>query len=205
MWNNSGFTEISNVFVVFLIGAETHLHSISFKSLWAQKVSLLIQSLANQNPPYLLPWVKWISLLSISYKMELMQNITFFWFCFFFFFCCSLALHPWKNIVVTGSDDHLWKMWALPDGNITMTGEGHADQLSGCCFYPRLVQTVLWTSTNPFWGVRVCFFFVRRPALMTFYSQCNPALSAEFPNVGRCSSGFRFVDLRLIAFSICTS
>ncbi|NXK86104.1 SPG16 protein, partial [Formicarius rufipectus] len=53
-----------------------------------------------------------------------------------------LALHPRKDIVVTGSDDHLWKMWALPDGNILMTGEGHTDWLSGCCFRPRLVQRV---------------------------------------------------------------
>ncbi|KFP86226.1 Sperm-associated antigen 16 protein, partial [Apaloderma vittatum] len=40
-------------------------------------------------------------------------------------------------IVVTGSDDHLWKMWALPDGNIIVTGEGHTDWLWGCCFHPR--------------------------------------------------------------------
>ncbi|XP_042639765.1 sperm-associated antigen 16 protein isoform X2 [Tyto alba] len=47
-----------------------------------------------------------------------------------------LALHPQKDVVVTGSDDHLWKMWALPDGNIIMAGEGHTDRLSGCCFHP---------------------------------------------------------------------
>ncbi|KFV04757.1 Sperm-associated antigen 16 protein, partial [Tauraco erythrolophus] len=45
-------------------------------------------------------------------------------------------------ILVTGSDDHLWKMWALPDGNIIMTGEGHADWLSGCCFHPSGTQLV---------------------------------------------------------------
>ncbi|KAM6260804.1 LOW QUALITY PROTEIN: sperm-associated antigen 16 protein [Spheniscus humboldti] len=53
-----------------------------------------------------------------------------------------LALHPQKDIVVTGSDDHLWKMWALPDGNIIMTGEGHTDWLSGCCFHPSGTQLV---------------------------------------------------------------
>ncbi|NWW99246.1 SPG16 protein, partial [Caloenas nicobarica] len=53
-----------------------------------------------------------------------------------------LTLHPRKNIIVTGSDDHLWKMWALPDGNIIMTGEGHTDQLSGCCFHPSGTQLV---------------------------------------------------------------
>ncbi|XP_015263253.1 PREDICTED: sperm-associated antigen 16 protein, partial [Gekko japonicus] len=49
-----------------------------------------------------------------------------------------LALHPRKDIVVTGSDDRLWKMWAFPNGNIIMKGEGHTDWLSGCCFHPSL-------------------------------------------------------------------
>uniref|UniRef100_A0A8C0BG49 Sperm associated antigen 16 n=1 Tax=Buteo japonicus TaxID=224669 RepID=A0A8C0BG49_9AVES len=53
-----------------------------------------------------------------------------------------LALHHRKDIVVTGSNDHLWKMWALPDGNIIMTGEGHTDWLSGCCFHPSGRQLV---------------------------------------------------------------
>ncbi|XP_065525816.1 sperm-associated antigen 16 protein [Lathamus discolor] len=53
-----------------------------------------------------------------------------------------LALHPRKDIVVTGSDDHLWKMWTLPNGNIIMTGEGHTDWLSGCCFHPSGTQLV---------------------------------------------------------------
>ncbi|XP_056205033.1 sperm-associated antigen 16 protein [Falco biarmicus] len=53
-----------------------------------------------------------------------------------------LVSHPRKDIVVTGSDDHLWKMWALPDGNIIMTGEGHTDWLSGCCFHPSGTQLV---------------------------------------------------------------
>ncbi|XP_057268354.1 sperm-associated antigen 16 protein [Pezoporus wallicus] len=53
-----------------------------------------------------------------------------------------LALHPRKDIVVTGSDDHLWKMWALPDGNTIMTGEGHTDWLSGCCFNPSGTQLI---------------------------------------------------------------
>ncbi|XP_067154599.1 sperm-associated antigen 16 protein isoform X1 [Apteryx mantelli] len=53
-----------------------------------------------------------------------------------------LALHPRKNIVATGSDDHFWKMWAFPNGNIIMTGEGHTDWLSGCCFHPSGTRLV---------------------------------------------------------------
>ncbi|XP_071418497.1 sperm-associated antigen 16 protein isoform X2 [Pithys albifrons albifrons] len=47
-----------------------------------------------------------------------------------------LALHPRKDLAVTGSDDHLWKLWAVPAGNILLTGAGHTDWLSGCCFRP---------------------------------------------------------------------
>ncbi|XP_064289665.1 sperm-associated antigen 16 protein isoform X2 [Passer domesticus] len=53
-----------------------------------------------------------------------------------------LALHPRKNIVLTGGDDRLWKTWGFPDGNILLTGEGHTDWLSGCCFRPSGTQLV---------------------------------------------------------------
>ncbi|XP_015723438.1 sperm-associated antigen 16 protein isoform X1 [Coturnix japonica] len=53
-----------------------------------------------------------------------------------------LASHPLKDMVVTGSDDHLWKMWALAGGSIIMVGEGHTDWVSGCCFHPSGTQLV---------------------------------------------------------------
>ncbi|XP_056352690.1 sperm-associated antigen 16 protein isoform X3 [Oenanthe melanoleuca] len=52
------------------------------------------------------------------------------------FAVCCLALHPRKKIVLSGGDDRLWKTWGFPDGNILLTGEGHTDYLSGCCFRP---------------------------------------------------------------------
>ncbi|XP_044160098.1 sperm-associated antigen 16 protein [Bufo gargarizans] len=57
-----------------------------------------------------------------------------------------LALHPRKEILVTASDDRLWKMWSIPSGEIIMTGEGHCDWLSGCCFHPN--GTKLATSSG---------------------------------------------------------
>ncbi|XP_031410136.1 sperm-associated antigen 16 protein [Meleagris gallopavo] len=53
-----------------------------------------------------------------------------------------LAAHPLKDMVVTGSDDHLWKMWTFPDGDIIVVGEGHTDWVSGCCFHPSGTQLI---------------------------------------------------------------
>uniref|UniRef100_H2YSK1 Uncharacterized protein n=1 Tax=Ciona savignyi TaxID=51511 RepID=H2YSK1_CIOSA len=51
----------------------------------------------------------------------------------------SVSLHPRKQIAVTTSDDHLWKMWG-PSGDIIMTGEGHTDWVSDSDFHPGGAQ-----------------------------------------------------------------
>ena len=48
----------------------------------------------------------------------------------------SLSLHPTKNILATGSDDHTWRLWAVPGGELLMTGEGHEDWVSEVRFHP---------------------------------------------------------------------
>ncbi|WAR05260.1 SPG16-like protein [Mya arenaria] len=57
-----------------------------------------------------------------------------------------LALHPRKQILATSSDDNTWKMWAVPGGDIIMTGEGHTDWVSECDFHPS--GTKLATSSG---------------------------------------------------------
>ncbi|XP_078486906.1 sperm-associated antigen 16 protein [Ciona intestinalis] len=52
----------------------------------------------------------------------------------------SVSLHPRKQIAVTTSDDHQWKMWAVPSGDIIMTGEGHTDWISDSDFHPSGAQ-----------------------------------------------------------------
>ncbi|XP_036444258.1 sperm-associated antigen 16 protein [Colossoma macropomum] len=47
-----------------------------------------------------------------------------------------LALHPRKFVVASASDDHLWRLWGMPEGEMIMTGEGHTDWLSSCSFHP---------------------------------------------------------------------
>lgn len=59
--------------------------------------------------------------------------------CFIYNYLCAisrLALHPRKQILATSSDDNTWKMWAVPGGDIIMTGEGHTDWVSECDFHP---------------------------------------------------------------------
>ncbi|CAF5007577.1 unnamed protein product, partial [Rotaria sp. Silwood1] len=46
------------------------------------------------------------------------------------------AIHPRKHVAVTVSDDRSWKMWAIPEGDMIMKGEGHSDWVSGVDFHP---------------------------------------------------------------------
>ncbi|XP_040609316.1 sperm-associated antigen 16 protein isoform X2 [Mesocricetus auratus] len=47
-----------------------------------------------------------------------------------------IVMHPSKDILVSCSEDRLWKMVGLPKGNVLLTGSGHTDWLSDCCFHP---------------------------------------------------------------------
>ncbi|XP_071943272.1 sperm-associated antigen 16 protein-like [Antedon mediterranea] len=49
----------------------------------------------------------------------------------------GIALHSRKKILATVSDDHSWKMWSIPSGDIVMTGEGHKDWIADCDFHPN--------------------------------------------------------------------
>lgn len=48
----------------------------------------------------------------------------------------SVSLHPRKQLVVSGSDDGMWKMWPLPTGDVILTGKGHTDWISDVDFDP---------------------------------------------------------------------
>ncbi|XP_025747919.2 sperm-associated antigen 16 protein isoform X1 [Callorhinus ursinus] len=47
-----------------------------------------------------------------------------------------IIMHPRKDILVTCGEDRLWKLVGLPKGNVLLTGFGHTDWLSKCCFHP---------------------------------------------------------------------
>ncbi|XP_045224312.2 sperm-associated antigen 16 protein isoform X1 [Macaca fascicularis] len=47
-----------------------------------------------------------------------------------------VSMHPHKDILVSCGEDRLWKVLGLPKGNVLLTGFGHTDWLSDCCFHP---------------------------------------------------------------------
>ncbi|XP_057359564.1 sperm-associated antigen 16 protein isoform X5 [Manis pentadactyla] len=47
-----------------------------------------------------------------------------------------VIMHPSKDTLVSCGEDRLWKVVGLPKGNVLLTGFGHTDWLSDCCFHP---------------------------------------------------------------------
>ncbi|XP_070588318.1 sperm-associated antigen 16 protein isoform X24 [Erythrolamprus reginae] len=97
-----------------------------------------------------------------------------------------LALHPRKDILVTGSDDRLWKMWAFPNGNIIVKGEGHTDWLSGCCFHPS--ERCRYTLRGHKDSVNSIEFFPFSNIILT--SSADKTLSLWDARTGLCAQTF---------------
>jgi len=66
-----------------------------------------------------------------------------------------VVFHPKIPVVATVSDDHTWKMWSMPEGQLVLSGEGHRDWVSGLSFHPRgsLVATTSGDATVKIWDV----------------------------------------------------
>eukprot|EP00440_Ansanella_granifera_P067674 gb/GFBE01073412.1/.p1 GENE.gb/GFBE01073412.1/~~gb/GFBE01073412.1/.p1 ORF type:complete len:582 (+),score=142.48 gb/GFBE01073412.1/:1-1746(+) len=66
-----------------------------------------------------------------------------------------IAFHPKIPVVATACDDHTFKLWSLPEGQLVLSGEGHKDWVSGIAFHPRgsIVGTTSGDSTVKLWDV----------------------------------------------------
>ncbi|XP_078259806.1 sperm-associated antigen 16 protein [Rhinoraja longicauda] len=91
-----------------------------------------------------------------------------------------LALHPRKQILVTGSDERLWKMWSIPNGDIIMTGEGHSDWLSGCCFHHsgNMLATTSGDKTMKIWD------FAKAECVLTFSGHLHAVWGCSWHTCG---------------------
>lgn len=65
----------------------------------------------------------------------------------------NVSMHPEKDVLVTTSDDHTWRMWALEGGDLLMTGEGHSDWVSRAAFHPsgKMLATSSGDGTIKIW------------------------------------------------------
>jgi len=111
-----------------------------------------------------------------------------------------VAFHPKIPVVATASDDHTWKMWSLPNGELVMSGEGHKDWVSGICFHPRgsLVATTSGDSTVKIWDM------LKERCRDTITDHTAPVWQCAFHDLGdfliSCS-----MDQTCRAFDIATS
>eukprot|EP00741_Cyanophora_paradoxa_P020974 tig00021319_g20248.t1 len=92
----------------------------------------------------------------------------------------AMALHPKKAIVATVSDDATWKMWALPNGDLIMSGDGHKDWVAGCDFHPR--GTHLATGSGD--GTVKVWDFAHSVCAATFTDHTQAVWSVAFHDLG---------------------
>ncbi|KAL8588698.1 hypothetical protein ACOMHN_046470 [Nucella lapillus] len=67
----------------------------------------------------------------------------------------GLAIHPRKQILATTSDDHTWKIWFVPSGEIILSGKGHTEWVSDCDFHPSgsTLATTSGDTTVKIWNL----------------------------------------------------
>ncbi|XP_015756915.1 PREDICTED: sperm-associated antigen 16 protein-like, partial [Acropora digitifera] len=92
----------------------------------------------------------------------------------------GLALHPRKQVLATVSDDWSWKMWAVPSGDIIMTGEGHKDWLSDCDFHPGGAR--LATSSGD--GTVKIWDFSKAECVLTFTDHTHAVWGCSWHSCG---------------------
>ncbi|XP_062867884.1 sperm-associated antigen 16 protein [Trichomycterus rosablanca] len=91
-----------------------------------------------------------------------------------------LALHPRKLVVASASDDHLWRLWGMPEGEMIMTGEGHTDWLSFCSFHPSggCMATTSGDTTVKIWD------FAKSCCVLTLEGHAHATWGCTFHSCG---------------------
>ena len=91
-----------------------------------------------------------------------------------------LSYNPKTDILATGSDDTVWKLWSIPGGEIIMSGEGHQDWIGGVSFHPRgnLLATASGDGCVKIWD------FVNAKCQTTYSEHGQPVWKVDFHDSG---------------------
>jgi len=92
----------------------------------------------------------------------------------------SVALHPRKQIAVTTSDDHTWKMWSMPSGDVIMSGQGHNDWVSHAEYSPdgNLLATSSGDCCVKLWS------FQKSSCIVTFSEHKQAVWGVDYHHTG---------------------
>merc|ERR1719159_900572 len=91
-----------------------------------------------------------------------------------------VTFHPRLQVLGTASDDHTWKLWSSPNGELVMSGEGHKDWVSDIQFHPKgnIVATTSGDATVKLWDM------VKEGCTHTFTDHPQAVWSCAFHDQG---------------------
>ncbi|XP_077011140.1 sperm-associated antigen 16 protein isoform X5 [Tamandua tetradactyla] len=91
-----------------------------------------------------------------------------------------VAVHPCKEMLISCGEDRLWKVVGIPNGNVLLTGSGHTDWLSDCCFHPsgNKLATSSGDTTVKLWDLS------KATCLLTFEGHSHAVWSCTWHSCG---------------------
>ena len=92
----------------------------------------------------------------------------------------GMCLHFKKQIIASVSDDCIWKIWNMEDGENLLSGEGHKDWLAGVDFHPAGSHLVTsgGDKTVKIWD------FINSCCSVVFTEHTQPVWSVKFHDTG---------------------
>ncbi|KEG15096.1 pf20 [Trypanosoma grayi] len=92
----------------------------------------------------------------------------------------KVAMHPVKPAVASSSDDGTWRLSALPQGELVMSGEGHKNWISAVAMHPTgtMVATASGDKTVKLWD------FATNGCKLTLKGHCDGVWCLDFQETG---------------------
>ncbi|ESL08049.1 hypothetical protein TRSC58_04256 [Trypanosoma rangeli SC58] len=92
----------------------------------------------------------------------------------------QVSMHPEKPAVASSSDDGTWRLSALPQGEVVMSGDGHKSWISSVAMHPTgtMVATASGDKTVKLWD------FATNTCRVTLKGHCDSVWCLDFQETG---------------------